>query len=325
MIRWKAPSFVCGLILFSLSAHAQQEIKFGHIGEPGSLFDQSAREFARRANERLFGRARVVVFGFSQLGGDAELLKKLKLGTVDLALPSTVMSSHVATFGLFEMPYLVKDRSHMERIREQVVNPTLVPAAEKEGYRIVAVWENGFRHVTNSKRPIASPEDLKGMKLRVPQGGWRVKMFRAYGADPRPMAFPDVYAALQSGTIDGQENPFAQIYPSRFQEVQKYLSLTGHVYTPAYVTAGRSWAELDPELQTVIADVAKEMQPTVAKLASILDDDFLKKLKDFGMKVNAINKDAFVKASRVIYDEFAKEVPDGQKLIDQALALDKRS
>jgi tripartite ATP-independent transporter DctP family solute receptor len=325
MLGWKTFSVVCGLSLFSLAAQAQPEIKFGHIGEPGSLFDQSVREFARRANERLAGRAKVAVFGFSQLGSDTELLKKLKLGTVDLALPSTVMSSHVAMFGLFEMPYLVKDRAHMERIRDQVITPTLVPAAEKEGYRIIAVWENGFRHVTNSKRPIASPDDLRGLKLRVPQGGWRVKMFQAYGADPRPMAFPEVYAALQTGAIDGQENPFAQIYPSRFQEVQKFLSLTSHVYTPAYVTAGRSWAELEPEVQKIICDVAREMQPAVAKIAAFLDEDFLHKLKDFGMKANGIDKDAFVKASRVIYDEFAKEVPEGQRLIDQALALGKRS
>src|SRR6185437_13979085 len=161
----------------------------------------------------------------------SEMLKKLKLGTMDLALPSTVMSSYVPAFGLFEMPYLVKDRAHMARIRDQIVLPEMVPAAEKAGYHIIGVWENGFRQITNNKRPIVKPEDLQGIKLRVPGGTWRVKMFKAYGANPTPLAFSEVFVALQTGAMDGQENPLAQIYPARFHEVQKYLSLTDHVYT----------------------------------------------------------------------------------------------
>ena len=115
------------------AAQAQTEIKFGHVGEPGSLFQLSADEFARRANEKLGDKAKVVVFGSSQLGTDEELLQKLRLGTADMALPSTVMSSVVAEFGLFEMPYLVKDREHMQKIEEEVVWPTLAPAAEAQG------------------------------------------------------------------------------------------------------------------------------------------------------------------------------------------------
>jgi tripartite ATP-independent transporter DctP family solute receptor len=316
---------VCGLSLFAGAAAAQTEVKFGHVGEPGSLFDRSAQEFAKRANAKLGDKAKVVVFGSSQLGGDAELMKKLKLGTVDLALPSTVMSSQVPLFGLFEMPYLVRDRDHMAKIREQVVNPTLVPAAAKEGYNIIAVWENGIRHITNSKRPIVKPADLQGMKLRVPQGGWRVKMFQAYGANPSPLAFSEVFVALQTGVMDAQENPFAQIYPARFHEVQKYLSLTGHVYTPAYVTAGASWSKFDPAVQKALADTAKEMQPVVLKLAADLDNDFLQKLKAAGMLVNEADKAAFIAASKAIYEEFAKEVPGGKELIDKALALGKTS
>jgi len=320
-----AIALICGSMLWSATASAQTEIKLGHVGEPGSLFDRTSQEFAKRANEKLGAKAKVVVYGSSQLGGDSDLMKKLKLGTVDLALPSTVMSSQVAMFGLFEMPYLVKDRDHMARIRDQVVVPTMVPAAEKEGYRIIAVWENGFRHITNSKRPIVKPEDLQGIKLRVPQGGWRVKMFQAYGANPSPLAFSEVFVALQTGVMDGQENPFAQIYPARFYEVQKYLSLTGHVYTPAYVTAGRSWERLAPDIQKTLIDAAKEMQPIVLKMAADLDDDFLKKLKDAGMQVNEADKEAFIKASGKIYDEFSKEVPEGKTLIDKALALGKTS
>jgi tripartite ATP-independent transporter DctP family solute receptor len=316
---------VCGAMLFANSASAQIEIKFGHVGGPGSLFDQSANEFAKRANAKLGDKAKVVVFGSSQLGGDGEMLKKLKLGTLDLALPSTVMSSQVPVFGMFEMPYLVKSREHMAKIRDQIVVPSLEPAAEKAGYHIIGVWENGFRQITNSKHPIVKPDDLKGIKLRTPKGTWRVKMFQAYGANPSPLALSEVFVALQTGVMDGQENPLAQIYPLRFQEVQKYLSMTGHVYTPAYVTAGASWKKLPADVQKILADTAQEMQPVVYKMAADLDNDLLQKLKAAGMQVNEADKDAFIKASQKVYEEFSKEVPEGKPLVDKALALGKSS
>jgi tripartite ATP-independent transporter DctP family solute receptor len=312
-------------VLAAGAAGAETEIKLGHVGEPGSLFDRSSQEFARVANAKLNGKAKVVVYGSSQLGGDTEMLKKLKLGTLDLALPSTVMSSQVPAFGLFEMPYLVKDRAHMARIRDEIVFPTLAPLAEKDGYRILGVWENGFRQITNNKHPIVKPDDLKGIKLRVPKGVWRVKMFQAYGANPSPLALSEVFVALQTGVMDGQENPLAQIYPARFQEVQKYLSLSGHVYTPAYLTAGRSWGRLAPEVQKALADAAVEVQPTVYKIAAELDETLLAKLKEAGMQVNEVDKQAFIAASNAIYKEFATQVPDGQALIDKALASASKS
>ncbi len=321
-----AKTFLTAVLATALSvgaAAAQTEIKFGHVGGPGSLFDQSANEFAKRANAKLGDKAKVIVYGSSQLGGDGAMLKKLKLGTIDLALPSTVMSSQVPQFGVFEMPYLVKDRGHMAKIRDQIVVPTLEPIALKAGYRIIGVWENGFRQITNSKHPINKPEDLQGIKLRTPKGTWRVKMFKAYGANPSPMALSEVFVALQTGVMDGQENPLAQIYPLRFYEVQKYLSMTGHVYTPAYVTAGASWSRLPADVQKILVDTAKEMQPVVYKMAADLDESLLKKLKDHGMQVNVADKEAFIKASKPISDEFAKEVPGGKELIDKALALGK--
>src|SRR5262249_52256673 len=175
--------------------------------------------------------------------------------------------------------------------------------------------------ITNSKKPIVKPEDLQGLKLRVPQGGWRVKMFQAYGANPSPLALSEVFVALQTGVMDAQENPLAQIYPARFYEVQKYLSLTGHVYTPAYVTAGASWTRLPADVQKALTDAAKAMESMTLAIAGDLDDDFLKKLTAAGMQVNRADKDAFIAASKGIYEEFSNEVPGGKELIDAALAL----
>lgn len=200
MLRLAVLVGAAAVTFFGLSggvAHAQGlELKLGHVGEPGSLFAQSAEEFAKRANAKLGNKGKVLVFGSSQLGGDKELIQKLKLGTVDFALPSTVMSSEVDVFGIFEMPYLVKDRAHMGRIEKEVFWSSLAPAAEAKGLKILAVWENGFRHITNSRHPIKEPADLKGIKLRVPEGKWRVKMFQAYGANPSPMKFSEVFVAL---------------------------------------------------------------------------------------------------------------------------------
>ena len=310
--------------LVAFPALAQTEIKFGHVGEPGSLFHVSAEEFAKRANSKLGNKAKVVVYGSSQLGGDKELLQKLKLGTVDMALPSTVMSSEADMFGVFEMPYLVKDRAHMGKIEKEVFWPKIAPEAEKKGLKVIAVWENGYRHVTNSKRAINAPTDLQGIKLRVPEGKWRVKMFQTYGANPAPMKFSEVFTALQTGVMDGQENPFTQIYSAKFQEVQKFLSLTGHVYTPAYVTVGaRKWASLPADVRQVLEDTAKETQQFVYQTAEREDNELLGKLRQAGMQVNTPNKDAFVAASKPVYDEFAKEVAGSKEVIDRAIALGK--
>jgi tripartite ATP-independent transporter DctP family solute receptor len=309
-------------LTWAFAASAQTEIKLGHVGEPGSLFAKSSEEFARRANEKLGGKAKVVVFGSSQLGGDKELLQKLKLGTVDLALPSTVMSSESDLFGIFEMPYLVRDRKHMQAIEKDVFWPNIAPEAEKKGLKVLAVWENGYRHITNSRKPIKVPGDLQGIKLRVPEGKWRVKMFQAYGANPSPMKFSEVFTALQTGVMDGQENPFSQIYSAKFQEVQKFLSLTGHVYTPAYLTAGsKKWASLPADVRTALESIAKDMQAYVYQTAEKDDSDLIGKIKSAGVQVNEADKAAFVAASKTVYTEFGKEVKGSKELIDKALAL----
>jgi TRAP-type transport system periplasmic protein len=310
--------------LVALNATAQVELKFGHAGEPGSLFAKSAEEFAKRANERLAGKASVVVFGSSQLGGDKEALQKLKVATLDIALPGTVMSSESDVFGIFEMPYLVRDRQHMMAIEKEILWPRLAPEVEKKGLRIIAVWENGYRHITNNRHPVRVPGDLQGIKLRVPEGKWRVKMFRAYGANPSPMKFSEVYTALQTGVMDGQENPFSQIYSAKFQEVQKFLSLTGHVYTPAYVTVGaKKWAALPADLRKVLEDTAKEVQAFVYATAEKEENELLDKLRTAGMRVNEADKAAFVQASKAVYEEFGKQVAGSTELIELALALAK--
>ena len=204
--RLTAAFLALSIATYGLPAIAQKiELKFGHVAEPGSLLAQVCDEFARLANAKLAGKAEVVVFGSSQLGSDKDMLQKLKLNQLQLWLPSTIMSSVAPEFGVFEMPYIIKSREHMKAVADQLNDKTFVPAAKAKGVLILGTWENGFRHITNNVRPIVKPEDLKGIKLRVPQGEWRVKMFRAYGANPTPMAYGEVFTALKTGVMDGQE------------------------------------------------------------------------------------------------------------------------
>ena len=297
-------------------------LSFGHVGAPGSLFALTAEELARRVEAEIGDRVRLQVFGSSQLGGDEVMLQKLSLGTLDMALPSTVMSSNVAIFGLFELPYLVRDREHMRQIEAAVFWDRLAPQAKQHGFDILAVWENGFRHVTSNVRPVRTPDDLRGIKLRTPRGLWRVKMFQAFGANPSPMPMAEVFVALQTGVMDGQENPLTQIDSQQFQEVQTYLSLTGHVYTPAYVTAvaGR-WSALPADVRTDVARISREMQPFVHQAAARLDAELLDKLRADGLQVNDIDRPAFSAASRPIYAEFAAEVEGGDELLGAVLEV----
>ena len=304
------------------AAAAQEEIVFGISATPNSLQGQTAAEFARRANEALGDMAQVTVFDSSQLGSDKDMMTKLKLGTIHITLPSSVMPEVAPEYALFDLPFLVADREHLARIEETIFRDVLVPAAEAEGYRPLAVWENGFRHITNNARPIVTPADLEGLKIRTPNSSWRVAMFSEYGANPTPMSFSEVFVGLQTGVIDGQENPLTNIAGAKLEEVQEYLSLSGHVYSPAYPTVGvAAFEKLDPEVQRILTETAREVALWAREQGAAQDGELLETLTASGMQVNETDREAFVAASAPIYEKFASEVEGGQEMIDQALSL----
>lgn len=304
------------------AAHAQTVLRLGHVGEVGSHFDAASIEFAKRVKEKSGGKIEVQLFPGSQLGSDKDMLQKMKLGQVDFFIPSSILSSVAPEFGVFDMPYIIKDRTHAAKVAKELGDSLFRPKAEAKGVKILAFWENGFRHITNNVRPIVTPEDLKGVKLRTPQGEWRVKMFRAYGANPSPLAFSEVFTALKTGVMDGQENPLINVWSAKFYEVQKYLSLTGHVYIPAYLVASpKTFASWPADVQKIISETAVEMEPYALEAGKKFDDDLLGKIKEKGMAVNEADKDAFVKGSAAIYEEFGTKVEGGKALIDRILAL----
>ncbi len=319
---WRTAFAAAALMAASTAASAQEEIIFGISAATGSIQERTASEFARRANEKLGDKAVVTVFDSSQLGKDDDMLQKIKIGTMTMTLPSSTMPEIAPEYAIFDLPFLVKDRDHLAQIDETLFKNVLVPAAEAKGYRPLAIWENGFRQITNNVRPIDTPADLEGLKIRTPNSSWRVAMFEEYGANPTPMSFSEVFVALQTGVIDGQENPLTNIAAGKLDEVQKYLSMTGHVYSPAYPTVGiATFEKLDPEVQTILAETAAEVA-TWAREQGAAEDEALKiELAEGGMEVNEADRAAFVEASKPLYEKFAAEVEGGQAMIDQVQSL----
>ena len=309
---------VLTLGLWPAAAGAQQAvtIRLGHVGFPGSIFDIVSNKFAKDVNEALKGRVEVKVFHSSQLGTDEAMVKGIRVGAPEMVAPSTVMSTVEQRFGVFEMPYLIVNRAHMKKVADnKQVQKALFDPLPARGIRLLGVWENGFRHITNNRRPIKYPGDLNDIKLRVPGGVWRVKMFRAYGANPSPMPFSEVYSALQQGVMDGQENPFPQIWSAKFHEVQKYLSLTGHVYTPAYLIVSEDfWRKLPKDVQATIAKIAWATGDFARSEGERLDKELISKIAP-PMRVNEPDKEAFIKASGAVYEEFGKQIAGGAELV----------
>jgi len=292
------------------------QLNIAHNGGAGSLYEQSAGEFVRRLNATLPKSYAAAAYGDSKIGDDTAVLAKVKQGEITFALPSTVMSSVSETFGIFELPFLIRNRFQVRQISDAMLDSVLQPEAQKHGYRILAIWENGFRQITNNVRPIRRPEDLRGMKLRVPKGLWREKALRAMGAEPVPMPLHEVYKGLQSGAIEGQENPLSQIYGSKFHEVQQYLTLSDHVYTPAYlVVSEQHFAKLPPDVRRIIQRTAEEMQPWIYATAIRMESELIDKLSE-RMQSNQVDVKAFVEASRPLYGEFVRTVPGGAKLVN---------
>ncbi|MBL4842392.1 MULTISPECIES: TRAP transporter substrate-binding protein [Thalassospira] len=303
------------------TANAADEIVFAISAEHGSLQANTAAEFTRLANERLGDKATVKLFDSAQLGKDKELMQRLKLGTVQITLPSSTMPTIADKFALFDLPFLVKDRDQLAKIEESVFWPTVAPQAEEAGYKILALWENGFRQITNNARPINVPADLDGIKLRTPQSEWRVAMFSNYGANPTPMAFSEVFVGLQTGVIDGQENPLTNIEAAKLNEVQKYLTLSGHIYSPSYPTMSVTvYNDLDPEVRDILVNTAREVALWSRDAGAKADKALLDELTAGGMEVNTADRAAFVEASKPIYDKFASEIDGGKALVDAALA-----
>jgi tripartite ATP-independent transporter DctP family solute receptor len=282
-------------------------IRLGHIGYPDSPYDLGARKFKELLEARFPGRVEVRIFGSAQLGEDKEMLEGLRLGTLEMHVPSSVLHSVEPLFGLFDLPFLIEDRGQVERIAQGPLGEKLKEALADDDLVLLGLWENGFRMITNNVRPVTRPKDLRGIRLRTPKDPERMKMFAAFGASPTSMSFGEVFSALKQGVIDGQENPLSQIVPGRFYEVQRYLSLSKHVYSPAYPVMSRAYFEgLDEDLRLAILETAAEVGRFHRELGAREDERFLELLEE-RMEVTEIDRPAFTAAAEPLYREFEEK------------------
>lgn len=311
-------------LLFSAALSVQaKDLVVSTTASLGSLQYDTTEHFVKVANEKLSAAKldyQLKFFGSGQLGNDKDTQQKLKLGTIDIALLSSTLATNIPQMAIFELPFLITNRQQLAKVESQVFYPYIAPEVEKKGYKVIGLWENGFRSITNSTRPITTPEDLKGLKIRTPSSSWRLKMFQVWGANPTPIPFGDVFIGLRTGVIDGQENPLTNIYAAKLQEVQKYLSITNHVYSPAYLTVGtNSYKKLPQNVRDIIEQAAKESQSWSYNEADRLDKELEKKLIEAGMQVNIADTKAFMDASKPIYDEFTSSVENGKALLEKTL------
>jgi len=318
----KAPGVVAACLLLAACTPPADKLTVAIGGTAQSLQGRAAREFADRLQLRLGDDYRVAYYDSGQLGDDRQLIQKLRLGTVHLATISSVMASVSEDFALFDLPFLVRDREHLKQIDEVLVRTRLAGSARQQGLEVISTWENGYRQITNSRRPIFVPEDLRGLKIRTPPSEWRTMMFSTWGANPTPMAFSELFVALQTGVVDGQENPLTNVDGGKLFEVQTYLSVTDHVYSPIWLVAGaRVWSRFPAAVREAVAAVAAEVQAWSLEEGLALDRKLLADFEARGMAINRADRRAFVEASQPIYRAFAERVSGGQEMIDRVLSL----
>lgn len=298
-------------------------LKLGHIAEASNPYGKGADYFAQLVAKKSNGEIEVKVFPSSQLGAQKELIEGLIYGTVDMTLTGTAeLGTFQKQMALFDMPFIFKDRAHAYRALDSV-GMELGKALEPKGIKLLGYMENGIRHLTNNVRPVKTPADMKGLKIRVMNNVVYVEMMKALGASPTPMAFAELYSAMQQGTVDGQENPSAHIYTKRFFEVQKYASMTGHAYAPEPVLISMiSWNKMTPAQRAIIQQAATEAIAWQRKLSTDEDDDFWAKIKATGkIQIITVDRQPFIDATKSVYKTLASTV--GQANIDKVKALEK--
>ena len=293
-------------VSFTASTAWAATLKLGHVLPQEHSWHIAATGFADEVKAGTQGRVEIKVFPNSQLGSETAMIEGLQLGTIEMGLIGGASFQNIEPkMGVEGLPYAWADHQHAYRAFDGELGNRLFDLLEKKGIRGLAWWENGFRHMTNNKKPINTPDDLKGLKLRVTPDKIRLDTFKALGALPVPMAFSELYSALQQGTVDGQQNPLAIIFSNHFYEVQKYLSLTNHIWSSATLVMARPvWDKISGADQQVIQKAALSWRDKQRKMVQESSDDFLAKLKAKGMQVNTPQNDLFKKAIASVYKQY---------------------
>lgn len=301
-------------------------IKFAHVVSASTAKGKAAEKFKELLEERTDGQIKVEVYPDSQLGTDREIMEQMQSGTIQMNAPFTgVLPSFVKQFEVFDLPFLFKDREHVQRAVDGELGEIFNKHLESQGLMALGYWDGGFKHLTNSKTPIKSPEDLDGLKMRVSQSPLLIAQFEAMGAGGVSVDFAELYTALQTKTVDGQENPLSNIVSKKFYEVQDYLTLSAHGYM-AYplIISSKFYQELPADLQTAVNEVSAEVTEWQWEVAAADEDAYMKTVEESGIEITELSDadvEAFIEATSDVYEEF-KKVDGSQELLDAIKAAE---
>ena len=287
------------------AAHAV-DIKMGHVLAPTHSWHKAAEGFAAEVKEKTAGRVNFVLYPSGQLGNEKTMVEGMQLGSQGAGIIGSGSLQPVdARFGVVELPYTWTTASQAYRAYDGELGATLAKYADAKNLVLVSWWENGFRHITNSRGPIKVPADLKGLKTRVTPDKMRLDTFTALGANPSPLAFGELYSALQQKVFDAQENPLSIIYTSSFFEVQKYVSLTGHVWSPANLIISKPvWNRMSEADRKTVQAAADHWRDEQRKMITDGDKTYAAQLKEKGMEINEADKAQFAAAIAPVWTTY---------------------
>ncbi len=307
-----------GLIILSFEnvyAASSVTLKLGHAGSKGTPQDVGSVRFSELVDKYTDGRVKVQVFPDSMLGGSKALVEGVMLGTVEVAV-TTVLDAMEPKAAIPVLPYLFRDADHAEKVLNSPIGEEIYTPFLSKGIRVLCVWDGGGFRQTLSKRPINKLEDLRGLKIRVPQTDLYISVFKALGANPTPMTFSEVYSGLQQGVVDGMEQPLSQIYDMKFYEVAKNIALTSHIYCPfPVVTSEKVYKSLPVADQDAVLRAAKD---TIKYVRNAIDSELstkIAKMKESGVRFSNPDVVPFRTASVVVYSKYEKDF--GKELIQR--------
>ena len=314
------------IALSAVPAMAVVEIKFGHTGSLEHQYQIGAEQFKKLVEAESKGEIKVNIFPQAQLGGERDLAEGVRMGTIESAsVAAGNLAGFVPELQLFGIPFLFPTAKQVYTVLDGEVGKDIAAIMASKGFVSLAFWEVGFRNMTNNTRPVKTPEDMKGLKIRVQESKIWIQFMNRLGAVATPIPFGELYSALQQKVVDGQENPVATIYSMKFYEVQKYLSLTGHTYEPAHVIANPKWFNgLDPKHQAIILKAAADAAVYQRQTLADKDKERFEVIKKAGVVIEENpDKAAFAKATEDLYKVLADTVPEKlvQKIRDQVAAV----
>lgn len=315
---------IAAMLVASTSAFAQTKLTLGHNAAVGNPKHEASLKFAELVKEKSGGRLIVQVAPAAQLGDDVPILTSLRSGTVDFAANSQgSMSTVVPEYSAFGLPFLFPTLQDAWRVMDGPAGQQLAKLTEDKGMVVLGYWDNGIRHVSNKIRPINTPADLKGMKIRTPPDAVTIDIVKALGGEPEQIKFSELYVALQQGVVDGQENPLMNIWSSKLYEVQKYISQTAHKYemTP-FVMSKRSYDKMPEADRKIIREAALEATKLNRQLSLESDTKLVGELKAKGIEINTPNHALFVEATKPVIEKWiaGPQGPFVKQVVDAARA-----